>query len=264
MIIGFVEFMNVSAVLIVKNEEDRLGDCLESLAWTAEIIVVDSGSTDNTLHIAKRYTDKVYVHNEWLGFGKQRQLAQEYATCDWVFAIDADEVVTPKLKESVERVVQSNNQQLAYAVNRKNWAFGRFIHHSGWSPDWVTRLYPREKTSYCDSLVHESVLIPEWIRVEHLPKSSFLLHYTYDNLHDYNVKVAGYLQAWADQRIGKKNSSIFKGLSHGVFAFFRMYIFRLGFLDGRHGFILAFLTAYTTSLKYFDLSLRQQENTNDG
>jgi (heptosyl)LPS beta-1,4-glucosyltransferase len=256
--------MSVSAVLIVKNEQDRLKDCLESLVWATEIIIVDSGSTDNTLNIAKQYTDKVYIHADWEGFGKQRQLAQRYAVCDWVFAIDADEIVTSDLRESIEHVVQTNDQRYAYAVNRKNWAFGQFIHHSGWSPDWVTRLYPRAKTSYCDSLVHESLLIPEGIKIESLPKMSHLLHYTYDSLYDYNLKVAGYLKAWADQRVRTKKSSVLKGVCHGMFAFFRMYILRLGFLDGRHGFILAFLTAYTTSLKYFDLWLRQQENTNDG
>lgn len=251
--------MSISAVLIVKNEEQRLDECLKSLSWVSEIIVLDSGSSDNTVAIAKKYTEHVYVNTEWPGFGKQRQLAQQYATGQWILAIDADEVVTPELSEAILDATKASAPNTVYSLNRKNWAFGQFIHHSGWNPDWVSRLYPREATSYCDSLVHES-LITEGFQVERL--QGRLLHYTYNSLYDYNRKVSGYLKSWADQREGKKKSSIFKGLSHGFFAFIRMYFLRLGFLDGRHGFILAFLTGYTTSLKYFDLWLRQDQKKN--
>ena len=149
--------MNVSAVLIVKNEELRLQQCLESLSWATEVIVLDSGSSDRTISIAKKFTKHVYVSEEWLGFGPQRQVAQKYATCEWIFTIDADEVVTPQLQKSIKETVKNNDQTAVYQTNRKNWAFGKFINHSGWSPDWVVRLYPRDQTSYCDSLVHESV-----------------------------------------------------------------------------------------------------------
>jgi (heptosyl)LPS beta-1,4-glucosyltransferase len=255
--------MNVSAVLIVKNEEKRLRDCLASLCWASEIIVLDSGSEDETVAIAREYTDRVYVNTQWGGFGPQRQLAQTYATSDWILAIDADEIVTDDLKQAIQLAVQGNDDSHVYAINRKNWAFGKFIHFSGWSPDWVVRLYPRAKTTYCDSLVHESVVLPSTMSMVHLPKKSRLLHYTYDDLYDYNRKVSGYLKSWADQREGHKKSSVFKGLVHGVFAFLRMYILRLGFLDGRHGFVLAFLTGCTTSMKYFDLWLRKYEAESD-
>ena len=254
--------MNVSAVLIVKDEEKRLQQCLESLSWATEIIVLDSGSSDNTINIANQYTKHVYVTEDWPGFGLQRQAAQRYASCDWVFTIDADEVVTTELQKSIQEIVKNNDQTKVCQVNRKNWAFGRFINHSGWSPDWVVRLYPREKTTYCDSLVHESVVVPNTLTITKL--DGRLLHYTYESLYDYNHKVSGYLKSWADQREGKKKSSILKGLGHGFFAFLRMYVFRLGFLDGRHGFVLAFLTAYTTSQKYFDLWLRQHQKDNNG
>ena len=246
--------MSVSAVLIVKNEEARLQACLDSLLWADEIIVLDSGSEDKTVDIAKKYTNKVYLSEHWNGFGRQRQLAQSYATGDWIFAVDADEVVTPQLANEIQACSQKNQLGIVYAVNRYNWAFGKFINYSGWNPDWIVRLYPRLATSYCDSLVHESVISDEFdvVRIE-----GRLLHYTYDSLYDYNKKVAGYLQSWADQREGVKKSSVMKGLCHGFFAFLRMYFLRRGFLDGRHGFILAFLTAYTTSQKYFDLWLRE-------
>lgn len=246
--------MSISAVLIVKNEASSLRQCLESLFWVDEIVILDSGSSDNTVSIAKEFTTKVYENLDWPGFGKQRQLAQQYATCHWVLAIDADEVVTSELSESILSVISSDISNIVYSVNRKNWAFGKFISYSGWSPDWVVRLYPRKTASYCDSLVHESVKT-EGFEVKKL--RGRLLHYTYESLHDYNYKVIGYLKSWADQREESKKSSVLKALTHGFFAFTRMYFLRLGFLDGRHGFVLALLTGYTTSLKYLDLWLRQ-------
>ncbi|MBX2810143.1 MAG: glycosyltransferase family 2 protein [Cellvibrionaceae bacterium] len=245
----------VSAVLIVKNEAQALAACLDKLHWADEIIVLDSGSADNTLTIAKDYTDKVFVNDHWPGFGKQRQLAQGYASGDWIFALDADEHVSEALIASIQQAVKLNDQQKVFSVNRKNWAFGKFMHHSGWSPDWVVRLYPREHTAYSDALVHEQVLVTEGVKVQQLDGD--LYHYTYQNLYDYNKKVIEYLKAWADDREGKKKSGIGKALLHGFGAFVRMYIIKRGFLDGRHGFILALLTAYTTTLKYTDLWLRQ-------
>lgn len=254
--------MSISAVLIVKNEEQRLRHCLESLSWATEIVVFDSGSTDSTISIAKEYTDKVHVRQDWRGFGPQRQLAQQYASCEWVFVVDADEVVTKNLAAMIQAVACPKNKNTIFSVNRKNWAFGKFINHSGWNPDWVLRLYPREKTTYCDSLVHESVVVPEGMHVCQLSTDARLLHYTYDSLYDYNRKVSGYLKSWADQRESSQKSSVIRGVCHGLFAFFRMYVLRLGMLDGRHGFLLALLTAHTTSVKYFDLWLRQYDSDN--
>ena len=254
--------MRVSAVLIVKNEGKRLQQCLESLSWATEIIILDSGSSDNTISIAEQYTEHIYVNDNWPGFGIQRQIAQSYASSEWIFAIDADEVVTPELQQSISEIISKNDHTKVYQVNRKNWAFGRFINHSGWNPDWVVRLYPRVSTSYSDALVHESVIVLDSLSARRL--DGRLLHYTYDNLYDYSNKINGYLKSWSDQREGESKSGIVKGLSHGFFAFFRMYILRLGFLDGRHGFVLAFLTSYTTSLKYFDLWIREHQKENHG
>ncbi|MBX2809049.1 MAG: glycosyltransferase family 2 protein [Cellvibrionaceae bacterium] len=245
----------LAAVLIVKNEAATLAACLDRLHWVDEIIVLDSGSTDDTLAIAKNYTDKVFVCEDWQGFGKQRQRAQAYAACDWVLAIDADEQLSDQLIASIQRAVTCNNQHCVYRLNRKNWAFGKFIRHSGWSPDWLVRLYPRQQTTYSDALVHEQVVVTDALRTEVLDGD--LYHYTYQNLYDYNKKVIEYLKAWADDREGKKKSSLSKALLHGLAAFIRMYFIKKGFLDGRHGFILALLTGYTTTLKYTDLWLRQ-------
>lgn len=245
----------VGILLIVKNEGKKLFKCLESVSlWADQIVVVDSGSTDDTLEIARKFTNDVYVQDQWPGFGKQRQIAQNYLNTEWVFAIDADEVVSEKLQANICNVV-AKNDHAAFSVNRLSSAFGRQIHHSGWSPDWIVRLYPRLEASYNDDLVHEKVILSDGLPKKKL--KGYLYHDTYENLHHYSQKTVGYLKAWADEREGRKSSSVSKALLHAFSCFVKMYIFKLGFLDGRYGFILAWLAAHSTFYKYIDLWLRE-------
>ncbi|TDO96312.1 glycosyltransferase family 2 protein [Marinomonas balearica] len=243
----------VGALLIVKNEESKLEACLDSLCqWVDQIVIVDSGSSDSTLDIAKKYTNDVYSHCDWKGFGKQRQIAQNYLKTDWVFAIDADEVVTEKLQESILKAIDTSEPAL-FKCNRLSSAFGKQIHYSGWNPDWIVRLFPRDIASYNDALVHEKVISSKDIPQRKL--SGYLLHDTYESLHHYSLKTTSYLKAWADDREGK-SSSLSKALLHAFACFFKMYIIKRGFLDGAHGFILAWLAAHSTFYKYIDLWLR--------
>lgn len=245
---------SVGILLIVKNEAGNIGKCLESVSgWADQIVVVDSGSDDGTIDIASRYTKDVYLHTDWEGFGVQRQRAQCYLQTDWVFAIDADEIVSAELSESVLKKVSENKPAL-YCINRLSSAFGKRIRHSGWSPDWIVRLYPREKAGYNNALVHEKVENPNKLNVKKL--KGFLYHDTYQSLDHYTQKTTGYLKAWADEREGKKSSSIFKALLHAWACFIKMYIIKRGFMDGRHGFILAWLGMHSTFYKYADLWLR--------
>lgn len=249
---------SLSAVLIVKNEEAALAACLQALTWVDELVVIDAGSTDSTIEIAKQYTDKVFVESDWQGYGQQRQRAQGYASCDWVVMIDADEHVSPELRDTIQLAVAENDLSKVYALPRLSWVFGRFIRHSGWYPDYVIRLYPRDKAAYGDEKVHEKLHFPDSMRVVKLKGD--LLHYTYRDLEHYLVKSAGYAAAWAEQRQAKgKRSSLLQGFLHGVTCFLRMYIFRLGFLDGRQGLLLAMLSAHSTFVKYADLWVRLQE-----
>ena len=245
----------IGVLMIVKNEAKHLEDCLKTVAsWVDEIVIVDSGSTDETETIARRYTDKFYTNTEWPGFGKQRQLAQSYLTTDWVLPLDADERVTDELKSSIEQVLTTNPQNTCFTLNRLSHALGKFIRHSGWYPDTIVRLYRREETQYDDSLVHESVVIPNGMHKEHL--TGDLLHFTFDSLTQYTNKTALYMKSWADQREGKKKASLGSAIVHGFFRFFKMYIIKRGFLDGRHGLLLAILSANTTFTRYADLWLR--------
>jgi len=247
----------LSVVLIVMNEAESLAECLDTVSWADEIVVVDSGSRDDTVKIAKQYTDKVFTENDWQGFGIQRQRAQQQASGDWVLMLDADERITPQLVEEIRQVVATNNQQYVYSVPRLSYVFGRFIRHSGWYPDYVTRLYPRTEAAYNDSRVHEKLVYTDNMTEKKL--SGDLLHYTYRDLEHYLVKSAHYAAEWAQQRHARgKRSSLLQGLIHGIGCFIKMYIVRAGFLDGKQGFLLAVLSAHSTFVKYADLWIRQQ------
>lgn len=249
----------ISAILIVQDEQDNLESCLSSLAWVDEIIIVDSGSTDQTESIAKNFTSHFYVHDDWQGFGKQKQRAQSYATCDWILAIDADERVTPELRASIEAVLERPEEKTLYQLKRLPWVFGRFLYHSGWY-DRVIRLYPRTKTQYDDALVHEKIQNPDNWKIDTLEGD--LLHYTYKDLQHYLVKSAGYAKAWADGRQARgKRASILQGFGHALGCFLKMYVLKRGFLDGKQGFLIAVLSSHSTFVKYADLWIRNAEKS---
>lgn len=248
---------SIAAVIITKNEQDSLRDCLESLRWVDEIIIVDSGSTDNTETIAKEYTEHFYVNAEWPGFGKQKQLAQSYATSDWILAVDADERIDDTLRENILTMLENPPENTVYNLNELTWVFGRFLKHSGWYYRHV-RLYPNKLTQYNDNLVHESVIIPSGCQVAELDGD--ILHYSYQNLNHYLVKSAGYAKAWADQRQARgKKASLSQGIIHALGCFLKMYLLKRGFLDGKQGFLIAVLSAHSTFVKYADLWARDND-----
>jgi (heptosyl)LPS beta-1,4-glucosyltransferase len=248
---------SIAAVIITKNEQDSLRDCLESLRWVDEIIIVDSGSTDSTETIAREYTEHFYVNAEWPGFGKQKQLAQSYATSDWILAVDADERIDDTLRENILTMLENPPENTVYNLNELTWVFGRFLKHSGWYYRHV-RLYPNKLTKYNDNLVHESVIIPTDCQVAELDGD--ILHYSYQNLNHYLVKSAGYAKAWADQRQARgKKASLSQGIIHALGCFLKMYLLKRGFLDGKQGFLIAVLSAHSTFVKYADLWARDND-----
>lgn len=246
----------LAVALIVKNEAKNLDACLKTVAdWVDEIVILDSGSTDETEQVARKYTEKFHVNQDWPGFGPQRRLAQEYVESDFVLWLDADERITDELKVSIQQAVEKNEPNTLYSICRLSWVFGRYIRHCGWYPDRVVRLYPTQLTQYDDSLVHEKVEISADMNVKEL--SGDAIHYTYNDLHHYLVKSAGYAQAWAEQREKRgKKSSILEGMLHAVACFLKMYVFKAGFLDGKQGFLLSVLSAHSTLVKYADLWIK--------
>ena len=245
----------LAVALIVKDEADNLAACLETVRdWVDEIVILDSGSVDATEAVARRYTEQFFVNADWPGFGAQRRLAQNYVRSDFILWLDADERVTPTLQRSILAAVEADEAHTVYSLCRLSWAFGRYIRHCGWYPGRVVRLYPRRLTQYDQALVHEKVVVGGEMRVKLLHGD--VIHYTYRDLHHYLVKSAGYSRDWAVQRqdSGKKGG-IAQGLLHAAFCFMKMYLFRLGFLDGRQGLLLSLVSAHATFTKYADLWL---------
>ncbi|MDH2925371.1 (heptosyl)LPS beta-1,4-glucosyltransferase [Nicoletella semolina] len=243
----------LSVAMIVKNEAQDLAACLDTVAdWVDEIIILDSGSTDETKQIALSYGVKFFENTDWQGFGKQRQFAQQYVTSDYVLWLDADERVTPELKDAIQQAVRRDEKNAVYQLPRLSEVFGRQIRHSGWYPDYVTRLYRTDFAQYGDELVHEKVHYPKHANVVKLKGD--LLHYTYKDLHHYLVKSASYAKAWAIQRANKgKKGSLLQGITHAIACFVKMYFLKAGFLDGKQGLLLAILSSHSTFIKYADL-----------
>lgn len=248
----------LSAVIIAKNAADKLAGCLDSVGFADEVLVYDGGSNDGTLELARARNAKVVAAPDWQGFGIQRQRAQSEAGGEWILMVDADERVTPALAAEIRAALDANDPATAYAIPRRTWAFGRYLAHGGWWPDYVIRLYHRDHGRYNDALVHEQVKLGSGTRVARL--ASPLLHHTYHNLHEYLVKSAGYADSWTEARVREgRSASLSWGLVHATACFIRMYLLNVGFLDGRAGFLLALLSSHSTFVKYADLWVRTHD-----
>lgn len=240
----------LSVVIITKNEAANIGACIQSVAWADEIIVVDSGSTDGTVSIAREMGAQVYLHADWPGFGPQKNRALSYASCAWVFSIDADERVTPELRAELEQAMRDGVAD-GYYCPRLSQFCGTFIHHCGWYPDYVLRLFKRGAGRFSDSLVHESVLLTGTTAKLYSP----LLHYSYLTTEDVERKVAHYSTAAAQQMFeAGRRSGLAGAVLSGGWAFIRTYCIRLGVLDGAAGWRIAHMNARTTYLKYRKLA----------
>ncbi len=244
--------MSVSVVVITKNEEASIRRCLDSVVWADEVIVLDSGSTDRTVAIAREMGAKVTVSDRWPGFGPQKNRALELATGDWIFSLDADEWVTPELGEEIRSIIAGSAESDAYRLPRSSSFCGRFMRHSGWWPDYVVRLFRRGRARFSDDIVHERTLTDGAVGT----LRNSLMHETYVSLDDMQEKFNRYssLGAQALHARGARGGLV-KGLLHGFAAFVRTYLLRRGFLDGREGFMLAVANAEVAYYKYVKLLL---------
>lgn len=248
----------LSVVIIAKNATDKLAACLDSVAFADEVLVYDGGSSDDTVELARARGARVVAAPDWRGFGIQRRRAQEEARGDWIFMVDADEQVTSELAAEIRAALDADDPATAYAVPRRTWAFGRYLDHGGWWPDYVVRFYHRDHGRYNEALVHEQVELTRGTRLAKF--ASPLLHHTYHDLHEYLVKSAGYADSWAKARADEgRSASLSWGLVHAAACFTRMYLLNVGFLDGRPGFLLALLSSHSTFVKYADLWVRTHD-----
>lgn len=244
----------LSIIIVAKNESSHIGACIRSVAFADEVIVVDSGSTDDTVEVARGLGARVTQTPDWPGFGPQKNRALALAGGDWVLSLDADESVTPALRSQIEAAIGSGRFD-AYTVNRRSSYCGQFMNHSGWYPDRVLRLFKRGTARFSDDLVHERVLPTGPIgRLQ-----GELLHDSMASFEEVIDKANRYSTAGAralHQR-GVKGS-LSKALGHGLWAFLRTYLFKRGFLDGRLGLALALSNAEGTYYRYIKLWLMQR------
>ena len=238
----------VSVIIITKNESANIRACIESVRWADEIIVVDSGSSDDTTEICRELGAQVYEH-DWPGFGAQKNRALSHATHEWVFSIDADERVTSELASELIKAMQGD-QEDGFYVPRLSQFCGAFIRYCGWYPDYVLRLFRTRKGRFSDDIVHEHVILDGIAgRLNHP-----LLHYSYLTETDVRRKTLQYAAAGALQMFKRgKVTTVADAPLRAVWAFIRTYCLRLGFLDGRAGFKVAMMNARTTYLKYIQL-----------
>ena len=241
--------MRLSVILITKNEAENIVACLESVAWADERVVVDSGSTDDTVQLARAAGARV-IETDWAGYGPQKNRALDAAQGDWVFSIDADERATPELRAEIERAMSAPGQHVAFAVPRRSSYCGRFMRHGGWWPDHVVRLFRRGAGRFSDDQLHERVVVDGPCGKLGEP----LIHYTYRDLEEVIAKVNRYstLSATMMFEAGRR-AGMPSAIARGFWTFLRGYVFRLGFLDGAEGFMLAVSNAEHTYYRYAKL-----------
>lgn len=241
--------MPISATVITLNEAKNISDCLASLNFVDEIIVLDSGSSDQTEELCRVHPKVRFYHQKWLGYGKQKNRAAELARHDLILNVDADERVSPQLRRSIEYFDSSSFA--AARMARENYFGRRWIRHCGWYPDYSTRLYDRRRCSFSERAVHESLQTAGAVAT----LAGNLVHYTYNGVGDYLERMNRYSTLAAEEyhRAGK-TAGLFRMLVTPVATFIKMYLLRRGFLDGRTGLVLSLLYAVYTFCKYAKLS----------
>lgn len=239
----------LSAVIITRDEEANIGRCLDALGFADERVVVDSGSTDRTLEICRRH-HCMLIRTDWKGYGRNKQLAVDSASNDWVLSIDADEEVSPELAGEIEEVLSADSVMSGYRIRWLSCYLGKWIRHSGWNRQYKIKLFDRTKGGFTDDLLHERVNLTG--RIGRL--KNVLRHYTYPDLETVIRKGRTYAEMASEAMYSKgKRSSITNAYLHATWSYIKTFFFNLGFLDGAVGHALATSQAYFVFLKYLKL-----------
>ena len=239
---------SLSVVITCKNEADIIGQTLQSLQdLSDDIIVYDNGSTDNTLDIVRQF--KVHLRQgTWEGFGKTKEKAISLAKYDWIMSLDADEAISEELKNEL-LLLQPENEKTVYKLPFRNFLGNRLLKHGDWGTDYHIRLFNRKAAHWDKADVHEKLVLPGDVAVKEL--KGYVLHRTWRNADDYKNKMKHYARLGAEKyfKQGKK-TGWFKLNFAPAFSFFRSYILKLGFLDGKAGYDCAKMMAFYTKMKY--------------
>lgn len=240
--------MRLSLVIITRDEEAAVARCIASVPFADEVVVLDSGSRDRTVALARELGARVLEsEGSWPGFGPQKNRALALARGEWVLSLDADEWLSPTLASIIEATLGAPGEASAYTFERRSSFCGRVMAHSGWAPDPVTRLFRRGQASFSDDLVHERLLVQGAVR--RLP--GLLMHESFTSLEEVLEKVNAYSTAGARMLQSRgRRVSLRQAVRHGVWAFVRAYLLKGGFRDGREGFMLAVSNAEGTYYRY--------------
>ncbi len=240
----------ISVCVISFNEERNIEQCLKSVEWADEIIIVDSFSTDKTIEIAKLYTSKIFIQ-EWKGYSEAKNYAIQNASYDWILSIDADERVTQELKSEIIAVINDRNKGYSgYKVARRAYFLGKWIKHCGWYPAYVVRLFRKDSGTFSNSRVHERFELVGEIGT----LKNDMLHFTDDNLLHYFNKFNKYTSLAADDLDEKRIPfRVWHLLIKPIYTFFKMFVLKRGFLDGLHGLVLSVLSSAYVFTKYAKL-----------
>lgn len=245
----------LSVAIITKDEEERLPACLQGLGFADEILVVDSGSTDRTVDVARSYGAKVLVE-KWRGFSGQKQFAVDSCSHDWVLVLDADERVPEETARDITRAIRLREPEIAaYSFLRKNYLHGRWIKHCGWWPDRIVRLVDRRRGRFDGRPVHERWIAEGTIR----ELATAVEHVSFQGYSQMVMKMERYSNL-ASLGLFQRNvkASAFAPISHGLWMFLKSYVLEMGILDGFDGFIISVANAGGSFLKYAKLRERRR------
>lgn len=247
-----IKEIKISALVIAKNEEKNVEDCLKSVSWCDEIILVDSKSTDRTVDIAKKYTDKIIVH-EWQGYAFARELSLENALGNWIISLDADERVSPELKNEIHQLLNQENLKNGYFIPRRNYFLDKVIKTCFWYPDYQMRLFKKESASVSQREVHEGFIV----QGEHGKLKNDLIHFTHQDLYSTFEKINKYSTLEITEFINAKPVRKRDLIIHPVAAFLNHFISRKGYKDGMHGMMVSIVHAMTNMMRYMKLWEKQ-------
>lgn len=248
----------VSGVIICRNEERNIEECIKSIQWCDEIIIIDSFSSDNTLGISKKYTGSIY-QNEWKGFADQRKFALTKVNFEWVFSIDADERCTEELKDEIKNLLAKENiSEKGFDIPRKSYFLNKWIKHGGWYPNYQLRLFRKDSAEVSDRLVHESYIISG---LKGKLKNN-ILHYTVTSITDYITKINSYSDLSALEKVNRKKIGFIDIFLIPRIVFFQQYILKGNFLDGIPGLMVSkfhMVTKLLNSMKIWELQNSKSE-----
>lgn len=244
----------LSVTIVAGAEEQNIKDCLESVKWADEIIVVSDSSKDHTIDIAREYTQKV-ISKKWEGYATQKQFALQKASNPWVLSLDADERVSPELKEEICQVLKNDQGYNGYYIPRKNFFLGHWVKHCGWYPGYQLRLFRKEKTRMNERKVHEAFVVNG--NVGYLRND--LLHYTHSTISATLKKINEYSTLEAEEKVDRIKANGFHLVFVPLAEFIKFFILKKGFLDGVYGLMVSVIHAMTKSQTYLKIWEQQHQ-----